>query len=160
MTYLDETKRRLEDAQQRMQAATHRLQLAQYEHQSVASEVASYQKIIEVEARKAHRETAVATLGAVRAASASALASVIASSPSDNSDSNKTETIRQLLRDHPAGLTPAQIWHTLKGQMNHRNYVYSVLKRLKDRKQVSERRGKYYFQEAPKSEGAVGGAVQ
>jgi hypothetical protein len=38
----------------------------------------------------------------------------------------------------------------VKTRIGRRTYVYSVLKRLKDRKQIIERRGKYYLPEAPK----------
>jgi hypothetical protein len=64
---------------------------------------------------------------------------------------NKTNLIRDVLRQHPNGITPVEVWREVKGHIE-RNYVYSVLKRLKDSKQVSERRGKYYLQVMPKSE--------
>jgi hypothetical protein len=56
---------------------------------------------------------------------------------------NKTELIRSLLRQNPAGLTPPQIWERVADQFKHRPYLYSVLKRLKDHDEVVTRRNKY-----------------
>ncbi len=38
----------------------------------------------------------------------------------------------------------------VKEQFAHRAYVYSVLKRLKDKDQIIERRGRYFFRVTPK----------
>jgi hypothetical protein len=71
----------------------------------------------------------------------------LSQSPTDdnNPEINKTEAVRVLLRQHPNGMTPAEMWKHLRPQMSNRVYLYSVLKRLKDRGDVRERRGKYYF---------------
>jgi hypothetical protein len=61
---------------------------------------------------------------------------------SGSQDVNKTEMIRSVLRRHPAGITPAELWRELNGEVS-RDYVYAVLKRLKDRDQISYRRKKY-----------------
>jgi putative SOS response-associated peptidase YedK len=58
---------------------------------------------------------------------------------------SKTDLIRNVLKQHPNGIVPVDLWREVKDQVD-RNYVYSVLKRLKDSKQVAERRGKYYLQ--------------
>lgn len=60
---------------------------------------------------------------------------------------NKTELIRSLLRENPAGLTPPQIWEHVAGQFKHRPYMYSVLKRLKDHDEVVTRRNKYLLRQ-------------
>ncbi|HEV2132990.1 MAG TPA: hypothetical protein VGR47_01885 [Terracidiphilus sp.] len=60
---------------------------------------------------------------------------------------NKTELIRSLLRENPAGLTPPQIWERVAGQFKHRPYMYSVLKRLKDHDEVVTRRNKYLLRQ-------------
>lgn len=67
---------------------------------------------------------------------------------------NKTEAVRELLRQHPAGMTPGDIWKSLEQELSNRTYLYSVLKRLKDKGDAKERRGKYFLiskQEAPPS---------
>jgi len=40
-------------------------------------------------------------------------------------------------------MTPGEIWKEMESQINNRAYLYSVLKRLKDRGDVKEKRGKY-----------------
>jgi hypothetical protein len=56
---------------------------------------------------------------------------------------NKTDVIRELLREHPGGLTPTEIWSHVQGQFKYRAYLYSVLKRLRDREELRLSRGKY-----------------
>jgi hypothetical protein len=63
----------------------------------------------------------------------------------NKSDGNKTEAVRMLLRQHPTGMTPGEMWKSLESQLSSRVYLYSVLKRLKDRGDVRTKRGKYYF---------------
>jgi hypothetical protein len=42
-------------------------------------------------------------------------------------------------------MSPADIWKEMEPQMKNRAYLYSVLKRLKDRGDARERRGKYFL---------------
>jgi hypothetical protein len=67
---------------------------------------------------------------------------------------NKTEIVRELLRQHSAGMTPSDIWKQVKAQIPHRPYLYSILKRLKDKGDITDKRGKYFFKFAPKPEEA------
>jgi len=69
------------------------------------------------------------------------------------SDVNKTELVRELLAQHPEGMTPGEVWTVLKNQIP-RAYVYSILKRLKDADEViyQRRRKKYSLRVAPKPE--------
>jgi hypothetical protein len=60
---------------------------------------------------------------------------------------NKTELIRAILRQNPAGLTPPQIWGLVSAHFKHRPYLYSVLKRLKDHDEVITRRNKYLLRQ-------------
>jgi hypothetical protein len=166
-TFLEEIKTRLDDATKRLTEASQALQMAQHRHQSLAAEVGSYQKIMEVEARRLHflqlekqqpqghhEHNSSRTISATTVAAAIAgLVEPPRSEPENGaSDVSKTELIRLLIEQHPTGINPAQLWTALKGQVTHRQYIYSVLKRLKDRKQVTERRGKYFIQAAPKPE--------
>lgn len=153
MTFLDEIRTRLQDCQKRAQEITGRLQAVQLEHQSVMQELGSYQKIFDVENRRVQQQqqqTLPATTNL--AVSQQPHPIVVSVEPSTSDEANKTEAIRELLRQHPAGMTPGQIWQVMKGQIAYRQYIYSVLKRLKDKKQVAERRGKYFFQVLAKPE--------
>jgi hypothetical protein len=65
---------------------------------------------------------------------------------------NKTDAVRELLRRHPAGMTAVDIWNEVSEDFKHRPYLYSVLKRLRDRDEVVMRRKKYYLKLANKIE--------
>jgi hypothetical protein len=67
----------------------------------------------------------------------------------NKSESNQTQAVRQLLREHSTGMTPGEMWKELQSQLSNRVYLYSILKRLKDRGDVREKRGKYYFNLKP-----------
>ena len=60
-------------------------------------------------------------------------------------EENKTQAVRDLLRQHPTGMTPVEIWKQLETKMSNRAYLYSVLKRLRDKGDARERRGKYFL---------------
>jgi len=137
---IERLKEGLTDAQKRQAEALKRFQLIQVEYNTVTAEVNGYQKVIELETRRELERAAVAPQieGPISEAELQA-----------EQDSNKTQLVREALALHP-GLTPAQIWGAVKTRIGRRTYVYSVLKRLKDRKQIIERRGKYYLPEAPK----------
>jgi uncharacterized protein YdiU (UPF0061 family) len=62
---------------------------------------------------------------------------------------SKTDTIRDLLRQNPHGLTPTEIWSHVQEQFKYRAYLYSVLKRLTDREELCVRRGKYAIRMIP-----------
>jgi hypothetical protein len=73
---------------------------------------------------------------------------------------NKTELVREILRQHPAGINPADLWREFQGRASgtSRQYLYSVLKRLRDKEYVATRRGKYFLRTKPQegeSEGVV-----
>jgi hypothetical protein len=73
--------------------------------------------------------------------------------PASSATDNKTELVRELLAQHPEGMTPAEIWHALRNHVA-RAYVYSILKRLKDADEIIylRRRKKYSLRVVSKSE--------
>jgi len=73
--------------------------------------------------------------------------------PNDTSEVlNKTDIVRSLLKQHPTGMSAVDIWKAVGAQFNHRPYLYSVLKRLRDRQEIVKRRNKYCLTVIPKSE--------
>jgi hypothetical protein len=62
---------------------------------------------------------------------------------------NKTEKVREVLREHETGITPAGIWTEVQDHFSGRPYLYAVLKRLRDNDEVSIRRGKYQLKPKP-----------
>jgi hypothetical protein len=147
--FLEELKIRLGDAQKRLQAAQLKHQTAQAELQAIVQEYNSLQHLANVEAAKIQESAGAPITVNV----SSRMGQPVLSS---GSETNKTETIRELLRQHPAGMTPTDIWKEVKGQMVHRPYLYSILKRLKDKDEVCVRRGKYIAKITPKSDEGKG----
>lgn len=135
--FVDELKARMAEAQKRLQAAQQEMQVAQAKYQAVAQEFNSLQFLLGSENAKLQQQSNQPALDAP---------------PQQAADLNKTDMIRGLLRQHPAGMTPSEIWKEVKGQLSHRAYLYSVLKRLKDKDEVIVRRGKYISKIMPKPE--------
>jgi len=137
---LDRLREGLADAQARHAEVHKRWTAMQAEWQVSNALVVGYQKVIEEETRRQLEEAASTPKIEGPPTQAEQQA---------GQDSNKTQLVRKALAAHP-GLTPAQVWGAVKGQIGKRTYVYSILKRLKDRDQIVVRRGKYYLPETPK----------
>jgi hypothetical protein len=147
--FLEELKSRLTDAAKRLQAAQQKAAFAQAELQAVNQEYSSLQHLANVEAARTQQSAGTPITVSVSSRMGEPVLP-------QGSETNKTETIRELLRQHPAGMTPTDIWKEVKGQMAHRPYLYSILKRLKDKDEVCVRRGKYIVKLTPKSEDGKG----
>jgi hypothetical protein len=72
---------------------------------------------------------------------------------------NKTDVVRNLLKQHPAGMSAVDIWKEVGEQFTHRPYLYSILKRLRDRQEIVKRRTRYFLTVIPKAEEAKEQAV-
>jgi hypothetical protein len=82
----------------------------------------------------------------------------------DEEPVNKTNLVREILSQSQTGIAPRAIWLEFhqRAPKASRNYLYSVLKRLRDKKQVDVRRGKYMLKAKPAvtvDETFVGGAT-
>jgi hypothetical protein len=142
---LERLKAGLASAQKRQAEVLKQFQAVQAEYNAVTQEVTGYQKVLENETRIEQQQ---ATLRDLARETVKQLDGI---EPEPTPEVNKTQVIREALGQHP-GMTPADTWKAVRGQIRSRNYVYSVLKRLKDRKQIIERRGKYYLPATPKTE--------
>jgi hypothetical protein len=162
--FLETLKLRFADAQQRLQISQQNLQRVQHEHAQITAEFSSWQNAVAVETRKEQQAAAAQSVAMNRIvaaainATAAPLALSSASVPatpcqtrSEDPEMNKTTLIREVLRQHPNGVTPVDVWKEVKDRVA-RPYVYSVLKRMKDKKQVAVRRGKYFLAVVLKSE--------
>ncbi len=162
--FIDMLRQRLNDAQKRLLDSQTHLQEAQAKHQAVAQEFSSLQTLINIEMAKAQGslqpggqpQPVGAQPGApfrvvISPRPTTAPAPMATPQPhalpgvAESPAINQTEMIREVLRQHTNGITPAQVWIKVKEHVE-RNYVYSVLKRMKDKGEVKERRGKYYLQ--------------
>jgi len=152
--FLEILKVRHAECQKRFQAKQAQLNAANAEFQAVAQEFNSIQTLMNLELRKEQMEAMARTVSPTPSI-APHVAPAAASSPTAaTAEVNKTETIRELLRQHTSGMTPSEIWNQplVRDQFPHRAYLYSVLKRLKDRGDIIEKKGKYVFKFMPKPE--------
>lgn len=164
--FLDMLKARLTDAHRRLQVTQARLQQAQADHQAVMQETTSLQVLVNVETqreqlelqRRAHQQAQPTPPATVLPAASPPATTQPALPPTGPAEVNKAEIIREVLRQHPNGITPGELWEKVQDRVE-RPYVYSVLKRLKDNKQVTERRGKYYLPVSPKAEEEKEGSI-
>jgi hypothetical protein len=149
--FVEFLKTRTDEAHKRLQAAAAKFQAAQLEHQAAAQEFNGWQSSYQSELRKQ------------QAASGAAPAIVQATShpiTPDKPEINQTDVVRQVIQQHPSGVTPIDVWRAVNSQIKHRPYVYSVLKRLSDKGDVFKRRGKYFPKATSKSEdGKTGQAI-
>lgn len=167
---LEELKLRLAEAQKRLAETTQAFQTAQQSQQAAQMEFNIWTGAVQAELRKeqllneAAKQNQLPLPNAklepvepVKAEQQVALAERLEAARNraglDSSEPvNQTETVRELLRRHPGGMTPTDIWREVGGQFKYRAYLYSVLKRLRDRDEVVKRRNKYALrpqQEAP-----------
>jgi hypothetical protein len=75
---------------------------------------------------------------------------VCESAPEAHQESvNQTAIVRDALRLRPSGMTPADLWKAHKEEISSRPYLYSILKRMRDKDEVALRRGKYVLKPKP-----------
>ncbi|MGD1090967.1 MAG: hypothetical protein ABSB35_03130 [Bryobacteraceae bacterium] len=165
MRFLDELKDRLEAARVRSEEVTRRFQAAQAanqhanqhlqktqgEYNAAMAEFNGWQVAVATETKReaeALKEKEVITVS-VEAIKNPAPVTPIIADPATGT--NKTELVRATIRQQPGGITPAEIWDKVKDQITNKTYLYAILGRLKDREEVSVRRGKYCFR-LPKPE--------
>jgi hypothetical protein len=161
---LEEIQTRLAEAQKQLAEATQSLTLAQQKHQAAQHNFNVWNMAFQVEQRDEQLKQAVAIekqselpLSGTKPQSVSPLAVIEQhiEQQADNSESpNKTDVVRNLLKQHPSGMSAVDIWKEVGAQFNHRPYLYSVLKRLRDRNEIAKRRNRYCLTVIPKAEEA------
>jgi len=144
-TFLETLQSRLAEAEKNLEQAQKRLTLAHAQSAEAVTEVEGWKKAVAAELRREQQASGVAPHPQPEP-------EANATSPDPNSELNKTQMVREILRQNPTGMTPAAIWGRMKNQIAHRPYLYSILKRLKDKDQVFIRRGKYFYRVSPKTE--------
>jgi len=142
--YLDTLKLRLQDAQKRLQGVQQRLQVVTAEFQQVQQEFNSLNVVLATENRRIQQ---LAVANGVLGPSPSPGAVPELPPVAVKAEINKTALVRTFLQQHPTGVTPSDLWQQLKSQLQQRAYLYSVLKRLKDKDEIRLNRGKYYFKQ-------------
>lgn len=141
MDHLEYLKSGFESAQKRFQETQQRMQKMQAEFGAVVQEFNAWQTLYQAEMAKQGAAPQAAPPAPKLPNNRSIRVSLF---PRPKSDNNQTEAVRAVLRERPAGMTPNEIWKQVESQMANRTYLYSVLKRLKEKGDAVERRGKYY----------------
>jgi uncharacterized protein HemX len=167
-TILEDLKLRLAAAQARHAVAQQKLQVAQVEFNSATAEVNIWNNAVMIETRDESARAAEAAKDqipidlpseATVEAAVSDAEQIEVQPEEDEEPVNKTEAVREILRQNPGGMTPAALWAAFQQQApnTRRNYLYSVLKRLRDYEEVAQRRGKYVLKVKPPTNEEKGG---
>lgn len=153
-TTLEDLRTRLAIAHKALTEAAQQLQIAQQNQQKAASDYSVFNAAVAILAKEEEEKKATANakqfpmeLSEPELEHAPSVA--VSSNGSETTPPNKTELVRELLRHHLGGMTPTEIWKELRGQFVHRAYLYSVLKRLRDKDEVTLRRNKYALKIKP-----------
>ena len=156
---LDAMKERFEKAKARMASAQQAFQAAQAELQSAMAECNVWSAAINLEMREDEKRLAESREKQIPIDLPEFLQSsgqdplilndCVRESIQAITTINKTEKVREILRAHETGVTPAGLWTEVKDQFSSRAYLYSVIKRLRDNEEVSVRRGKYQLKPKP-----------
>jgi len=142
----DQLQMRVAESKERLDKAEKEFKIAQLAFQTAQQDHNVWNLALQAEVRDEQRKNASASeqqlpLPTVKPQPA---AIVAPEQPVDSSEVlNKTDIVRNLLKQHPTGMSAVDIWKEVGAQFNHRPYLYSVLKRLRDREEVIRRRSKY-----------------
>jgi hypothetical protein len=157
---LDELQARVADSKVRLDAATKTFQIAQAAFQQAQQDHSIWTSAWQAEVREVQRQAAIAIEKQLPLPTNSEpeiedfVDDIIDAVEDGSGSTNKTDTVRDLLRRHPAGMSAIDIWAEVRSDFKHRPYLYSVLKRLRDREEIIKRRGKYCLKLIPKAEEA------
>ena len=148
--FLEHLKSDLAEAQKRFAHFQAQLQSSQAAFQAAAADVQSYQRVVDAQTKKEELDSQQSKSPQEAARIATASPAPTPEVAEGSSSVNKTQMIRDALRQH-AGATPADLMEYTGGQIG-RAYLYSVLKRLREKEEVIVRRKKYYWKGEAKIE--------
>jgi hypothetical protein len=157
---LEEIQARLTEAHTQLAEATQILTIAQQKHQAATHNFNVWNAAMQLEQREEQLRQDAATekqselpLSTPRHAALVSVTPTVEQSADTSETLNKTDVVRNLLRQHPTGMSAVDIWKEVRPQFTHRPYLYSVLKRLRDKEEVVKRRNKYCLTAISKVEG-------
>ena len=136
---IEQLRSRVEQTRKELEEARKRLREAQTHEQMLQTELNGYQKASEAELRREGKRPSMPTM----------IQAFPVQGAGPPTGVRKTDFVRSLLKDRgQQGVTPVDVWAAFKKTDQytkmHRNYVYAILARLKDRGEVVERNGKYF----------------
>jgi hypothetical protein len=157
---IEELQARVAESKQRLDDVTKTFQTAQQVFQQAQQDHNVWNLALQAEVRDEQRRVAAAIEQQSELPLSNAKPTPLAPAPitppieqpTDASEAlNKTDVVRSLLKQHPTGMSAVDIWQAVGAQFTHRPYLYSVLKRLRDREEIIKRRNKYCLIAIPKS---------
>jgi hypothetical protein len=146
MDHLEYLKNGFENAQKRFQETQQRMQVMQAEFNVVVTEFNAWQTLYRAEMAKQGAAPPPQPPTTARLPRTNGI-----HQPVSSKQPSQTDAVRAVLKERPSGMKPNEIWEAVQSQIANHTYLYSVLKRLKEKGDVIERRGKYYPK--PQSEG-------
>jgi len=156
-TILEELQARTDEAKKRLDEVTKTLQVAQQAMAVAQHTFTVWSMALQTEMRDQQIQQAAANenqlpLPTTKAPQVPTVAVENQPIVDESEGVNKTDIVRDLLHSHPAGMTAIEIWRQVSDRFKHRPYLYSVLKRLRDRDEIVPRRGKYFLKLATRVE--------
>lgn len=134
MSFLDELKSRIESTRKQWEKAKKDAREAKEREGELYGKLTALQRVLQSEEKGNPKK-------------AEHVVSQVSSAPMIVDTLNKAEFVRDVIRrNHPNGMTPAQIREALRaaGVETNDTYVYSVLLRSKRTGRLRESNGKYY----------------
>ena len=156
-TVLDELKERLDSAKARLTLAQQGHQAATVELNAAAAEHNIWNAAVQIEMREEAKQLAAAQQNQIPMPLPTPTSERLQPAQNDNAETemdshtepvNKTELVREQLRTHPMGMTTGDLWKALREPLSNRAYMYSILKRLRDKDEIGLKRGKYLLKTA------------
>jgi hypothetical protein len=162
---LDGLKERLETAKSRLALAQQRHQAASAELNAATAEYNVWGAAVSIEANEQERlaadarekqmplpEMPIQSRPVIARATLTITAPIVegqGESASAPNSVNKTDLVRELLGHRRMAMTPDEIWKALEGQIASRAYLYSILKRLRDKDEIRKWRNRYSLKPKP-----------
>ena len=140
---VDHLKGRMDEARAKLEDARQRTAKAKADEEEALGDFNVYQAAYNAELKRTAGTAAAREAEAIRvqdAASTDLLGAVMSGDPV-----NKTQLVYGMIAGDANGKTPPEIYRGLLdlGLKVHRNYVYSILERLEQKKRVREWHGRY-----------------
>jgi len=164
-TILEELKERLEAAKLRTVSTQLKFIAAQADNQAALTDVTVWTNAVNAEMREQERLAAEADEKQMplpqisiepRPITASAIIPIPQPIVDDQSGSanatdsvNQADLVRDLLRERGVRMAPNEIWNALEGKISSRAYLYSILKRMRDKDEITKYRNKYSIKPKP-----------
>ena len=143
---IDHLKQRVTETQSALGTAEQAVARATSKKEELEADLAGYVQAHQAELRRSGTDSARREAEAIKAEDAATAAATLAAL-SDEDETNKTGVVKAIINEHASdGIASANVVSEAARRNVHikRNYVYSILLRLKNRGRIARRRGRYF----------------